>query len=80
MSVTIFQHQLRRRLEHALSPEVAACVGLQVSDLQQAVAGKRPFTASEQLRLGRRLGLSAPPDVIRAAIAERRSWPSRGAA
>jgi hypothetical protein len=73
MSVTIYEHQLVRRLEHALSPEVAACAGLKVSDLQQAVAGKRVFTASEQLSLGRRLGLSVPPAVIKAAIAERRA-------
>jgi hypothetical protein len=73
--VTIYEHQLVWRLEHALSPEVAACTGtgLKVSDLQQAVAGKPSFTASEHLSLGRRLGLSVPPGVIKAAIAERRA-------
>jgi hypothetical protein len=68
-----FEELVRRRVEHSLSFEVAASAGLKLSDLQQAVAGERVFTATEQLSLGRRLGLSVPPGVIKAAIAERRA-------
>jgi hypothetical protein len=66
-----FEDEVRRRVEHSLSFEVAACAGMRLDQLQQFVAGAYRPSVDQLFHLARRLSLPAPPAVIKAALAER---------
>jgi hypothetical protein len=49
--------ELRKRLWHALSPNVAATAGLKVQDLQHVISGTRALTPEQETRLCLALGI-----------------------
>jgi hypothetical protein len=52
-----FEEQVRRRAWAYISPEVAACAGMTIQNMQQLIAGKYHPTAVQLNALARRMSI-----------------------